>query len=72
MEKINANRLTRFTVYPISLEAKRVRRIVVGMTTAVTPASRQPIAKPIRMTMDTVASARWNKSSFAFSLALSP
>jgi hypothetical protein len=49
-----------------------VSMIVVGMTIAVTPASRQPMAKPIRMTIDTVASARWKISSLAFSLAVSP
>ena len=72
MEKIRANRLTRLIVYPIRLEANKVSRIVVGMTTAVTAASRQPIAKPISTTIDTVASAKWNNSSFAFSLAVSP
>ena len=39
------------------------------MTTAVTAASRQPMAKPIRTTIETVASPRWNSSSLAFSLA---
>ena len=72
IEKISANRLTRLIVKPMMFDANMVSRIVVGMTTAVTPASRQPIAKPIRMTIDTVASPRWKISSFAFSLALSP
>ena len=54
---------------PVSQLMARYRSGGMG---AVTPASRQPIAKPISMTMDTVASARWNKSSFAFSFALSP
>ena len=35
-----------------------VSMIVVGITIAVTPASRQPIAKPISSTIETVASAR--------------
>ena len=72
IEKISANRLTRLMVKPITLLANIVSRIVVGMTIAVTPASRQPIEKPIRTTIETVARARWNSSSFAFSLAVSP
>jgi len=52
--------------------AKRVSRIVVGMTTATTSASRQPIEKATSSTMETVASPKWNRSSFAFSLAVSP
>lgn len=46
--------------------------MVVGMTMAVTAASRQPMAKPIGTTIDTVARARWNSSSLAFSFAVSP
>ena len=46
--------------------------MVVGITKAVTIASRTPIAKPIRTTMLIVASARWNSSSLAFSFAVSP
>ena len=49
-----------------------VSRIVVGITIAVTPASRQPIANPIRTTIETVASARCNSSSLAFSFAVAP
>ena len=72
IEKISANRLTRLIVNPIILLANMVSRMVVGMTIAVTPASRQPIANPIRTTIETVANARWNNSSFALSLAVSP
>ena len=72
IEKISANRLTRLIVKPIRFDANIVSMIVVGMTIAVTPASRQPIAKPINTTMDTVARARWKISSLAFSFALSP
>ena len=39
---------------------------------SVTTPSRQPIAIAIRTTMEIVASARWNSSSFAFSFAVSP
>ena len=46
--------------------------MVVGMTRAVTAASRQPMAKPIRTTIDTVARPRCISSSLAFSLAVSP
>ena len=53
-------------------EAKRVSRIVVGMTMATTIASRQPIEKATRMTIETVARPRWKSSSLAFSLAVSP
>ena len=42
------------------------------MTTSVTTASRQPIASAISTTMETVASARWNSSSFALSFAVWP
>ena len=42
------------------------------MTTSVTTASRQPIAKAISTTIETVASAEWNSSSLALSLAVSP
>ncbi len=49
-----------------------VSRMVVGMTTNVTAASRQPMAKPISTTMETVARPRWNSSSFAFSSAVWP
>jgi hypothetical protein len=72
IEKISANRLTRLIVKPITFDANIVSMIVVGMTMAVTPASRQPMAKPISTTIETVASARWKMSSLAFSLALSP
>ena len=46
------------------LEAKSVSRMVVGITTSVTSASRQPIAKAISTTIETVArpggtAARW-------------
>jgi hypothetical protein len=46
--------------------------MVVGITTAVTAASRQPMAKPIRTTIDRVARPRWKSSSLAFSFAVSP
>ena len=46
--------------------------MVVGITTSVTPASFQPIEKPIRITIESVASPRWNSNSFALSLAVSP
>ena len=52
--------------------AKSVRRIVTGMTTATTMDSRHPIENKTNATMETVASARWNKSSLAFSSAVSP
>ena len=58
IEKISANRLTRLMVKPITLEANMVSMIVVGMTIAVTPASRQPIEKPISPTIEIVANAR--------------
>ena len=58
IEKISANRLTRLIENPMIREANMVSMIVVGMTMAVTAASRHPMAKPIRMTIDTVASAR--------------
>jgi hypothetical protein len=72
MEKISANSDTRLIEKPMMRLANMVSMIVVGMTIAVTPASRQPMAKPIRMTIDTVARARWKISSLAFSLAVSP
>ena len=49
-----------------------VSRMVVGMTIATTIDSRQPIASSTSPTIDTVASPRWNSSSLAFSLAVSP
>jgi hypothetical protein len=52
--------------------AKRVSRMVVGMTMATTIASRQPMASATRMTMEMVARPRWKRSSLAFSLAVSP
>ena len=72
MEKISANRLTRLMVKPITFDANMVSMMVVGMTIAVTPASRQPMEKPISTTIETVASARWKISSLAFSFAVSP
>ena len=36
------------------------------------PASRQPMAAATRTTIETVARPRWNSSSLAFSLAVSP
>ena len=58
IEKISANRLTRLIVKPMILEANMVSMIVVGMTMAVTAASRQPIAKPINRTIEMVARPR--------------
>ena len=72
IEKISANRLTRLMVKPISHEANRVSKIVVGMITNTTMPSLQPIASVIRTTIDSVASARWKSSSSAFSVAVSP
>ena len=46
--------------------------MVVGITTSVTTASRQPIASAIRTTIETVARPRWNSSSLAFSSAVAP
>ncbi len=42
------------------------------MTTSTTTPSRQPMARVISTTIDTVASARWNSSSLAFSVAVAP
>jgi hypothetical protein len=72
IEKISANRLTRLMVKPISQEANRVSRMVVGITTMTTMPSRQPSAIAISTTIETVASARWNRSSLALSSAVAP
>src|SRR5690606_39795248 len=55
-------------------EAKRVSRMVVGMTTATTSASRQPMAIATRTTIETVArdrkSTRLNSSHVKISYAV--
>ena len=56
----------------MSQEAKSVSRIVVGITTKTTTPSRQPMAKVMSRTIETVASAKWNSSSFTLSSAVTP
>ena len=58
IENISANRLTRLIERPMMRAANTVSIMAVGITMAVTPASRQAIAKPIRTTIDAVVSAR--------------
>ncbi len=53
-------------------DANSVSRMVTGITTATTSASCQPMVSQTSAMIDTVASARWNSSSLAFSLAVSP
>ena len=45
---------------------------LTGITTATTSASRRPIENQTSAMIDRVARPRWNRSSFAFSLAVSP
>ncbi len=46
--------------------------MIAGTTASTTTPSRQPMNSATMMTMATVARAKWNSSSSAFSRAVSP
>ena len=72
MEKISANRDTRFRVKPQAHEANSVA-VKVRMTAAPTiTASRRPSAKPTSKITEPVAKASFWISLLAFSAAVSP
>ena len=72
MEKISANRLTRFSVKPQAHDANSVAASVSTTATPTIAASRQPSARNTSATTDSVANSSLEISSFALSSAVRP
>jgi hypothetical protein len=72
MEKIRANRVIRFKVYPINEKTNRVRARVTGIAIAATAPALHPMNSAIRIVTEMAARNIWNSSSLFFSLAVSP
>ncbi len=72
MEKISANRDTRFRVKPQAQEANSVSASVTAMATPTMTASRRPSANTTSSTTTAVANTSFWIRVSAFSLAVSP
>ena len=72
IEKIRANRLTRFSVKPHAHEANNVAASVSSTATPTMTASRRPSATSTSATTESVANSSLEISSFALSSAVRP
>ena len=72
IEKISANRLTRFSVKPQAHDANSVAASVSSTATPTMTASRRPSATSTSATTEAVANSSFEMRSFALSSAVRP